>query len=112
MSVALLLLQGTISLSSREIAMNASPATSHAVPRHHGDNKLVVGIVLEVVTFWLFAQTTLNVAPAIRDDLRIAESINTSPSALPRCSRVFSSSSPGGLADRLGRVKLTNVGMY
>ena len=56
--------------------MNASSDSSHAAPRYHGDNKLVLGIVLAVVTFWLFAQTTLNTAPVMRDDLRIGESIN------------------------------------
>jgi len=45
--------------------------------QYHGDNRLILGIVLAVVTFWLFAQTTLNVAPAMRDDLRIAESVST-----------------------------------
>ncbi len=32
---------------------------------YRGDNKLILGIVLAVITFWLFAQTTLNVAPAM-----------------------------------------------
>ena len=36
---------------------------------------MIVGIVLAVVTFWLFAQTTLNVAPTIRADLQISESL-------------------------------------
>ena len=38
-------------------------------------NRLILGMVLAVITFWLFAQTTLNVAPAMRDDLRISESV-------------------------------------
>jgi DHA2 family multidrug resistance protein-like MFS transporter len=39
---------------------------------------VIVGIVLAVVTFWLFAQTTLNVAPTIRADLQISEACATS----------------------------------
>jgi len=35
---------------------------------------LILGIVLAVVTFWLFAQTTLNVAPTTREDLHITNS--------------------------------------
>ncbi|MBN8851079.1 MAG: hypothetical protein J0H07_04400 [Sphingobacteriales bacterium] len=31
-----------------------------------------MGIVLAVITFWLFAQTTLNIAPAMSADLKIA----------------------------------------
>ena len=42
-------------------------------PQYSGDNQLILGIVLAVITFWLFAQTTLNIAPAMRDDLQIAE---------------------------------------
>ena len=30
---------------------------------YRGTGKLIFGIVLAVITFWLFAQTTLNVAP-------------------------------------------------
>jgi DHA2 family multidrug resistance protein-like MFS transporter len=55
--------------------MNASSRAATAAP-YHGDNKLILGIVLAVVTFWLFAQTTLNVAPAMRADLRITDSIS------------------------------------
>jgi len=41
---------------------------------HRGTNRLIVGIVLAVITFWLFAQTTLNVAPTMREELGISES--------------------------------------
>jgi len=47
-----------------------------AAPPYRGDNKLILGIVLAVITFWLFAQTTLNVAPAMRGDLRIGTSVS------------------------------------
>jgi DHA2 family multidrug resistance protein-like MFS transporter len=37
--------------------------TAAAVPdEYRGTDKLIFGIVLAVITFWLFAQTTLNVA--------------------------------------------------
>ena len=38
--------------------MNPSTATGS----YHGSNRLITGIVLAVITFWLFAQTTLNIA--------------------------------------------------
>jgi len=44
---------------------------------YHGNDKLIFGIVLAVLNFWLFAQTTLNVAPAMREDLGISESSAT-----------------------------------
>lgn len=45
-------------------------------PLYHGGNKRILGIVLAVITFWLFAQTTLNVAPEMQNDLRISESVS------------------------------------
>ena len=35
-----------------------------------GTDKLITGVVLAVITFWLFAQTTLNIAPAMSADLK------------------------------------------
>jgi MFS transporter, DHA2 family, multidrug resistance protein len=76
-----------------------------------GKNRLVLGIVLAVVTFWLFAQTTLNVAPTIRDDLKISDSMsNIAVSVAALFSGIFIVAA-GGLADRFGRVKLTYVGL-
>lgn len=74
-------------------------------------NHLILGIVLAVVTFWLFAQTTLNVAPTMRADLRISESLsNIAVSITALFSGIFIVVA-GGLADRFGRVKLTYVGL-
>jgi MFS transporter, DHA2 family, multidrug resistance protein len=51
--------------------------TAAAVPdAYRGTDRLIFGIVLAVITFWLFAQTTLNVAPTMRDELRIGESLS------------------------------------
>ena len=76
-----------------------------------GTNHLIVGIVLAVVTFWLFAQTTLNVALTIRADLQISESLsNIAVTITALFSGIFIVVA-GGLADRFGRVKLTYVGL-
>jgi hypothetical protein len=40
------------------------------------NDSLIVGIVLAAVTFWLFAQTTHSVAPTIRADLQVSESLS------------------------------------
>ncbi len=91
--------------------MKASSAGSVASAQYHGDDKLILGIVLAVVTFWLFAQTTLNVAPAIRNDLQITEGAsNIAVSITALFSGIFIVVA-GGLADRLGRVRLTNIGL-
>ena len=77
----------------------------------HRNVPLIVGNVRAVVTFWLFAQTTLNVAPAMRDELGIGEGTsNIAVSITALFSGIFIVVA-GGLADRLGRVKLTYVGL-
>jgi len=78
---------------------------------YHGTNKLIVGIVLAVVTFWLFAQTTLNIAPAMRADLKISESLNNIAVSITSLFSGIFIVVAGSLADRLGRVRLTNVGL-
>lgn len=46
-----------------------------------GNDKLLFGIILGVITFWLFAQTTLNIAPDIGKDLGLdANAMNTAVS--------------------------------
>jgi DHA2 family multidrug resistance protein-like MFS transporter len=82
-----------------------------AAPARGANNRLIVGIVLAVVTFWLFAQTMLNVAPTIRADLQISEGLsNIAVSITALFSGIFIVVA-GGLADRFGRVKLTFVGL-
>jgi MFS transporter, DHA2 family, multidrug resistance protein len=85
--------------------------SASVVPQYRGDNKLILGIVLAVITFWLFAQTTLNVAPAMRTDLRITESIsNIAVSITALFSGIFIVVA-GGLADQFGRMRFTYVGL-
>ena len=36
---------------------------------YRGNDTLLFGIILGVLAFWLFAQTTLNIAPAMAADL-------------------------------------------
>jgi MFS transporter, DHA2 family, multidrug resistance protein len=79
--------------------------------QYRGTDRLILGIVLAVITFWLFAQTTLNVAPTMRDDLRISNNAsNIAVSITALFSGIFIVVA-GGLADQLGRVKLTNIGL-
>ena len=42
---------------------------------YRGDDKLLFGIILGVLAFWLFAQTTLNIAPAMATDLGVASNV-------------------------------------
>lgn len=73
---------------------------------YRGDDKLLFGIILGVLAFWLFAQTTLNIAPAMATDLGIATSVmNIAVSITALFSGIFIVVI-GGLADRFGRVRV------
>ena len=78
---------------------------------HRGANRLILGIVLAVISFWLFAQTTLNVAPTMREELRISESLNNIAVSITALFSGIFIVVAGGLADRLGRLKITYAGL-
>lgn len=79
---------------------------------YQGDNKLILGIVLGVITFWLFAQSLLNVVPDLQrtyhSDLGMI-SIAVSITALFSGMFVVGA---GSLADKVGRVKITYIGLW
>lgn len=63
-----------------------------------------------VLTFWLFAQTTLNVAPDMQKELGLdTSSMNTAVAITALFSGIFIVFI-GGLADRIGRVKILMAG--
>ncbi|WP_297190886.1 MFS transporter [uncultured Corynebacterium sp.] len=77
---------------------------------YQGTDKALVGIVLGVMTFWLFAQSTLNVGPLMAKDVGIPMHImNVAISA----SGLFSGMCivvAGGFADRWGRKRVAMIG--
>ncbi|MCY1038413.1 MFS transporter [Staphylococcus nepalensis] len=77
-----------------------------------GDNKLILGIVLGVVTFWLFAQSLLNVVPTLQQsfDSNIG-TISIAVSITALFSGMFVVGA-GSLADKVGRVKITYIGLW
>ncbi len=77
---------------------------------YRGDDRLLFGIILGVLAFWLFAQTTLNIAPTMAADLAVATHVmNIAVSITALFSGIFIVV-VGGLADRLGRVKIVMWG--
>lgn len=78
---------------------------------YKGTNKMITGIVFGVITFWLFAQSMVNIVPAIQSDLGVSLStINVAISLTALFSGMFIVVA-GGLADRIGRKKITYVGL-
>ena len=94
----------------------ALPSTAHSASGagaqpYHGTDRLIVGIVLAVITFWLFAQTTLNVAPVIRDALGISAGMSDLAVSITALFSGIFIIVAGELADRLGRVAVTYAGL-
>ena len=89
----------------------ASATATVTARKDRGANRLIVGIVLAVITFWLFAQTTLNVAPTMREDLGISESLNNIAVTITALFSGIFIVVAGGIADRLGRLKITYIGL-
>lgn len=78
---------------------------------YKGTNKMITGIVFGVITFWLFAQSMVNIVPAVQSDLGVSlGTINVAISLTALFSGMFIVVA-GGLADRLGRKKVTYVGL-
>lgn len=79
-------------------------------PEYHGTDRLLYGIILGVLAFWLFAQTTLNINVEMGDDLGMEQSaMNIAVSITSLFSGIFIVVM-GGLADRIGRVKIVQIG--
>ena len=79
---------------------------THEPTPYRGNDKLLFGIILGVLAFWLFAQTTLNIAPAMAADLEVPTNVmNIAVSITALFSGIFIVV-VGGLADRVGRVKI------
>lgn len=77
---------------------------------HKGNDKLLFGIILGVLAFWLFAQTTLNINVIMTNDLGVEASLmNIAVSVTALFSGIFIVVM-GGLADRIGRVKIILIG--
>jgi len=72
---------------------------------YHGTNKMLLGIVLGVLNFWLFAQTLMNMVPQVQFGLGISPQLmSTAISVTALFSGLFIVAA-GNLADMIGRKK-------
>ncbi|WP_394345160.1 MFS transporter [Flavisolibacter ginsenosidimutans] len=91
--------------------MASSSHTAAPSALYRGTDKLILGIVLAVITFWLFAQTTLNIAPVIGADIKISHNVNSLAVSITALFSGIFIVIAGGLADKIGRVKITYLGL-
>jgi DHA2 family multidrug resistance protein-like MFS transporter len=88
--------------------VTASTTGTHA--SYVGNDRLLFGMILGVLAFWLFAGTIFNISPTVAADLGIQTSVmNIAVSITALFSGIFVVVT-GGLADRIGRVKTVQVG--
>ena len=81
-------------------------------PAFEGNDRLLLGLILSVLTFWLFAQTMLNVAPVMGKELGADSSMmNIAVSSAALFSGIFTVVM-GGLADRIGRMRIMVLGLW
>jgi DHA2 family multidrug resistance protein-like MFS transporter len=94
------------------VFVDNNQGSSSRTERFQGNDRVLYGIILGVLTFWLFAQTTLNIAPDMGRDLGLgASTMNTAVSLTALFSGIFIVVI-GGLADRVGRVRIVRIGFY
>lgn len=79
-------------------------------PAFQPGDRFILGIVLGVLTFWLFAQSMVNIAPEIQTSLGLSSTaLNLALSATPLFCGCFIVVA-GGLADRFGLMRFTRLG--
>ena len=77
-----------------------------------GNDKLLFGIILGVLAFWLFAQTTLNINVDMAKDLGMETSMMNIAVSITTLFSGFFIVVFGGLADKVGRVRMIQFGFY
>ncbi|OZT76699.1 MFS transporter [Salinicoccus roseus] len=74
-------------------------------------NMIILGIVLAILTYWLFAQTFLNLGPHLQNTFNTSQGIiNLSISLTSLITGIFMVAA-GNLSDKLGKVRFTFIGI-
>lgn len=90
--------------------MTSQTSSNQLSEEFKGNDRILFGMIFGVLAFWLFAQTTLNIAPEMATDLGVETSImNIAVSITALFSGIFIVVF-GNLADRWGRVLTVRIG--
>ena len=85
-------------------------STTETNAKYVGNDRLLFGMILGVLAFWLFSGTMLNISSTVGADLGVQTSVmNIAVSITALFSGIFIVVF-GGLADRVGRVKVVQWG--
>lgn len=79
---------------------------------YRSGNLIILGIVLSIITYWLFAQAFLNIGPHVQETYTGASAgiINLSISLTSLITGIFMVAA-GNVSDKLGKVKITYIGI-
>lgn len=79
---------------------------------NQGNDRILTGFILAVLTFWLFANSMMNIGPVMGKELSLpSNTINIAVSLAALFSGIFVVVL-GGLADHIGRAKILRTGLY
>lgn len=90
----------------------SSAASTEYSKSYSGTNPQLLGLVLAVLTFWLFAQTALNIGPLMATDTGISMPMMNIAISLAALFAGMFIVVAGGAADRSGRVKFLLIGLF
>ncbi|HHW94882.1 MAG TPA: MFS transporter [Mogibacterium sp.] len=105
---------------SKEKDQSKAPAQTAAVDQakgFQGNDRLLIGLLLAVLTFWLFAGSAGTIAPQILADINAngnyidTASLNLAVTLTSLFAGLFTVLA-GGFSDRFGRMKLTRIGIF
>ena len=95
---------------SSSSAMSPAAVSDTSTVTFRGNDRFLLGMIMGVLAFWLFAQTTLNIAPDMEKDLGVSDSVMNIAVALTALFSGIFIVFIGGLADRIGRVRIMMAG--
>ncbi|MCG7408816.1 MFS transporter [Paenibacillus sp. ACRRX] len=78
---------------------------------YKGDNRLILGICLAVSTFWLFTMSMMVVTPVMNQTLALPMATLNMAVSMAALIAGVSIVVAGGIADKIGRVKMTKIGI-
>ena len=96
-------------MSPASALTSATPSDATATT-FKGNDRFLLGMIMGVLAFWLFAQTTLNIAPDMGKALGVSDSVMNIAVAITALFSGIFIVFIGGLADRIGRVRIMMAG--